>query len=89
MIDFQGDDVMIGAAGKDSLIAMSNDGSAATGSGRFAGGAGDDSFVIRNRRFDRASGGPGRDLAQADAATALRTIEDVVTRGLRNPRVCK
>ncbi len=87
MIDFQGDDVMIGAAGNDNLIAVSNNGSAATGSGRFAGGAGNDSFVIRNRRLDRASGGPGRDLAQADRGDSLRAIEDVVTRGLRVPRL--
>jgi Ca2+-binding RTX toxin-like protein len=89
MIDFQGDDVMIGAAGDDNLIAVSNNGSAATGSGRFAGGAGNDSFLIRNRRRDRASGGAGRDVAQVDRRDSLRSIEDVVTRGLRVPRLTR
>ena len=87
MIDFQGDDVMIGAAGDDNLIAVSNNGSAATGSGRFAGGAGNDSFVIRNRRLDRRFGRPRAQLAQAERVDSLRTIEDVVTRGLRVPRL--
>jgi Ca2+-binding RTX toxin-like protein len=77
MIDFQGDDVMIGAAGNDILIAISNNGSAATGSARLVGGPGKDSFTIRNRRLDRASGGAGRDLAEADKNDRLRSIEDV------------
>ena len=80
MIDFRGDDVMIGAAGNDILIAISNNGSAATGSARLVGGPGKDSFTIRNRRLDRASGGTGRDLAEADKNDRLRSIEDVVTR---------
>ena len=77
MIDFQGDDVMIGAADNDILIAISNNGSAATGSARLVGGSGKDSFTIRNRRLDRASGGAGRDLAEADKNDRLRSIEDV------------
>jgi Ca2+-binding RTX toxin-like protein len=80
MIDFQGNDVMIGAAGNDAFIAVSNNGSAATGSSRLAGGAGNDSFTIRNRRRDRASGGAGRDLADADKGDTLRSMEEVVRR---------
>ena len=82
MIDFQGNDVMIGAAGDDNLIAVSNNGSAATGSARLAGGAGNDSFTIRNRRRDRASGGGGRDSAWIDQRDELRSVEEVVSRSL-------
>lgn len=85
MIDFQGRDVMIGAAGDDNLTAVSNDGSPATGSARLSGGEGDDSFLIRNRRRDRASGGRGRDSAAVDKRDVLRSMEEVVTRGLGLP----
>lgn len=85
LIDFEGDNVMIGAGGRDSLSAISNDGSAATGSSRLSGGAGDDAFLIRNRRRDRASGGPGRDLAQVNSSDVLRSIEDIVQRTPRFP----
>lgn len=88
-IDFEGDNVMIGAAGNDIFIAVSNDGSAATGSSRLSGGAGRDAFLIRNRRRDRASGGSGRDMAQVDKSDTLRSIEEVVTRTPRFPRLSR
>lgn len=85
LMDFEGDNVMIGATGRDTFSAISNDGSPATGSSRLSGGAGGDSFLIRNGRRDRASGGPGRDLAQVNSSDVLRSIEDIVRRTPRFP----
>jgi Ca2+-binding RTX toxin-like protein len=84
LVDNRGDNVMIGAGGDDALFTLSAD-SKARGSSRVAGGPGDDFFYIRNRRRDRASGGPGSDSAVADEIDVLRSIEDSLTRIPRIP----
>ena len=86
LVDNQGANVIIGAAGDDALFTLTV-GSPATGSSRVVGGAGDDTFMIRNRRRDRASGGPGRDSAVADGIDVRRSIETVLTRIPRIPGV--
>ena len=86
LVDNQGANAIIGAAGDDALFTLTV-GSRATGSSRVVGGPGDDSFMIRNRRRDRASGGPGQDSAVADGRDALRAIETVLTRIPRIPGV--
>jgi len=78
MIDHQGNNVMIGAGGKDTLDTV-NDGSKGSGLSRLVGGAGEDVFLIRNRRRDRPSGGAGRDSASVDKRDDLRAIEEVLT----------
>jgi Ca2+-binding RTX toxin-like protein len=85
MIDHQGRNVMIGATGDDAFSTVTDDGSKAKGRSRLAGGAGDDSFLIRNRSRDRASGGAGRDSAFADRIDVLRSIEDSLTHSPRIP----
>ena len=84
LIDNQGDNVLIGAAGDDALYTLSA-ASRATGSSRAVGGAGDDFFYIRNRRRDRASGGPGEDGAVADERDVMRSIESSLTQIPRIP----
>ena len=84
LTDNQGDNVLIGAAGDDALLTLSA-ASRATGSSRVVGGPGDDSFLTRNHRRDRANGGPGDDSALADGIDVLRGIETSLTRIPRVP----
>lgn len=86
LVDNQGANVISGAAGDDALFTLTV-GSRATGSSRVAGGPGDDTFMIRNRRRDRASGGPGQDSAVADGIDVRRSIESVLTQIPRIPGV--
>jgi hypothetical protein len=63
-----GADLLVGGRGVDRLVG---------GAGRdvHRGGAGGDTFITRDRRKDRLSGGPGRDRAHVDRRDVRRSIE--------------